>query len=162
MPPLRRVALLAAVLAGCTFTRYMDNQEAQTAIGDHFNAMFPVHSVKCEDKVELKAGATFTCQLRFNGATEALAVKAEITEVVNKRGKFNFKFVDEVFDPRLLEKEIATGVKARTGTDAKVDCGAPRRPKTGDTCQVTGSAAEQATVVLTAGADGKLEKWEIQ
>ena len=143
-------------------TNYMDNDEAETAIGDHFSTLYKVHSVKCEEKVELKAGATFTCQLRFDGASESLTVAAHVTEVVNRRGKFQFKLVENIFDPTVLQKEIIDGVTAQTGATPTVDCGPPRRPKTGDTCDITSPTGEKGTVVLTASPDGKLERWALK
>ncbi len=149
------------VLAGCTFSQNMNNKEAETAIGDFFNKTYPVETVKCDKTVPLKAGTNFRCKLRFKGTTEELTVSADITEVKDQRGIFSFKVVEPIFDPKILEQKISEGVKAQTGADAKVECGAPRAPKANDSCKMTNAAGTVLTVALHVAPDGQLKSWEV-
>jgi hypothetical protein len=146
-------------LAGCE--RRMDSKQAEKGIGEHFGKFAPVEQVTCPKGIALKKDTKFECTLRFTGGDQ-FKVNAVIDSVKDNEGHYQFKIDEPVFEPKPTAEWLAAEITKQSGTEAKVDCGAPRHPKADDTCVATAPDGTKANVSIKVGADGKPQSFEVK
>jgi len=150
------LTLLAA--SGCSRTARLDMAKARLEITRSLTSTFdlPVTDTRCPDKAEVKAGASFRCQVRI--ADQPLTVR-----VVQRDDEGNLRVVPTA--AVLVLAKVRTDLMATLAAQLKkkgvrVDCGTARvkvaPPGSTFTCKVSDGRTRKTVTVRVRDAAGSL------
>jgi hypothetical protein len=151
--------LLAVVCGGCSFSascgkKSVKADEVEADIKERVAALgLTPDKVDCDDDVEAKVGATFTCKVGFaSGASHDLAITVTAVDDKAERASFDTRWTGGSAIVATKLAGLVTGkFTERFGAGVAVDCGADLRFISADKklpCDITAGAYRGKVTVL--------------
>ena len=154
---------LVYIITACSTNLDIDKVKASIKDGIKEQMGITVQSVTCPEKHEAKAGDSFDCTaLAENDSTITVSVKQ-----TDDKGNIHWDMTGSkgFLDLDKIQTQMVDTLKAKTGTEATVDCGGKfKAVKVGGTfeCKAKDVKGNSATIEVTVKDNNGNVHWEVK